>query len=152
MIGGKHALVYSTGSYLTPGYKAAVAWSDTLLPLPGGRYRKVLEPDPTHIWRSAAGRDVRYLVQSARPRWPNFTGESVVAPGVAAVTRGEQGGLWLIFNGFAPSDMPHRPGGQVDGTHRRPFAVQLIAKVPAAPPVAGGCDDELATWLTPAHR
>ena len=148
-IGGKHALIYSTGAYLTPGYKAGVAWSDTLMPPPGGRYRKVLHPDPENIWHSAAGRDVHYLLQSEKPRWPNFTGGAVTGPGVAAAVRGPAGAWWLFFNGFAPGDMPHRPDGRVDGTHRRPFGVLLRAAVPSNRSVAEASDAEIATWLEP---
>ena len=57
-IGGKYALVYSTGAYLTAGYKAAVAWSDTLLPAQGRHYRKVLEPDLQNIWATPSGIEV----------------------------------------------------------------------------------------------
>jgi hypothetical protein len=41
-INNKYALAYSTGAFETAGYKAGVAWSDTLLPEPGNTYRKVL--------------------------------------------------------------------------------------------------------------
>jgi len=35
-IAGKYALIYSTGGYRSLDYKAGVAWSDTLMPVPGG--------------------------------------------------------------------------------------------------------------------
>ncbi len=149
VVGGKHALIYSTGAYLTPGYKAGVAWSDGLLPLAGGRYRKVLQPDPANLWGSGHGREVRYLVQSARPREPGFTGGSVIGPGVAAAVQGPGGAWWLYLNGFAPGDMPRGPNGQVDGAHRRPYALRLRAAVPPGAPVAGVSDAELAGWLQP---
>jgi hypothetical protein len=41
-INNKYALAYSTGAYETAGYKAGIAWSDTILPEPGKTYRKVL--------------------------------------------------------------------------------------------------------------
>jgi len=44
-VGSKYALIYSTGAYLQPDCKAGVAWSDTLMPVPNGRHRKVLETD-----------------------------------------------------------------------------------------------------------
>ena len=151
-IQGKYALVYSTGAYLTPGYKAGIAWSDTLVPVASGRYRKVLEPDPLHIWDAEGRREVRYLIQSQKPRWPNFTGGQVSGPGVAAAVEGSEGAWWLFFNGFAPDDMPIRPSGQADGDHRRPFALRLLAAVPTGRSVAQATDAELATWLQPILR
>lgn len=148
VIGGKHALVYSTGSYLTSGYKAGVAWSDTLVPMGKKHYRKVLEPDPQNVWGSAGGRDVHYLVQSARPRWPSYTGGEVVGPGVAALVQERPGAWWLFFNGFAPDDMPRLPNGRVNASHRRPFAMRLHAVVPADRSVVSVSDIELASWLT----
>ncbi len=148
-IGGKYALVYSTGAYLTPGYKAAVAWSDTLLPARGGRYRKVLQPDPQGVWGQPGRREVHYLVQSAKPRWPNFTGDQVIGPGVAAAVEGPGGAWWLYFNGFAPGDMPLNPVGKVNGDHRRPYFLRLEVRVPEGRSVEAASDDELATWLAP---
>lgn len=150
-IGTKYALIYSTGGYLTPGYKAAVAWSDTIFPKPGEHYRKVLERDEAGIWGRPGGWEVHYLIQSARPRWPNFTGATVIGPGVASAVQGPQGAWWLFFNGFAPNDMPRGQNGQVDGGHRRPFYMRLNAAVPPDRSVASVSDAELSTWLTPAR-
>lgn len=151
-VGGKYALVYSTGAYLTPGYKAAVAWSDTLMPPANGRYRKVLQPDPLCIWGESGRPEVRYLVQSQKPRWPNFTGNQVIGPGVAAAVKGPEGAWWLYFNGFALGDMPRSSFGWVNGEHRRPFALRLRVAVPASRWVAQVTDAELAGWLQPIIR
>ena len=151
-IAGRYALIYSTGAYLTPGYKAGVAWSDTLLPSTSGRYRKVLAPDPLEVWGPAGRPEVRYLVQSARPRWPGFTGDQVVGPGVAAAVQGPEGAWLLFFNGFTPDDMPQGPSGQVDGSHRRPFALGLRVAIPAGQSVATTSDADLAGWLQPLAR
>ena len=151
-IGGKYALIYSTGAYLTPGYKAAVAWSDTLFPAAGGNYRKVIQPDRLRIWGNAGRPEVRYLVQSQKPRWPNFTGPQVIGPGVAAVVQGPGGAWWMFFDGFASGDMPAGPSGRVDGDHRRPFALRLRAAVPAGRSVTQATDAELAEWLQSVAR
>jgi hypothetical protein len=148
-IGDKYALVYSSGAYLTPGYKAGVAWSDTLLPRPGQLYRKVLAADVAGIWGRPGHREVRYLVQSERPRWPDFTGGTVIGPGVAAAVQGPAGAWWLFFNGFAIGDLPSRPDGQIDGTHRRPYYLRLTVQVPSGRSVASASDDELARWIIP---
>ena len=151
-IGGKYALVYSTGAYLTPGYKAAVAWSDTLIPPAGERYRKVLQPDPLHIWSAHGAPEVHYLVQSQAPRWPNFIGDQVIGPGVAAAVQGP-GSAWLLyFNGFAPGDMPRGLSSRVDGSHRRPYFLPLRTAVPPGVSVAQATDVELADWLQPIMR
>jgi hypothetical protein len=152
-ISGKHALVYSTGSYLTPGYKAGVAWSDTLLPNgPDARYRKVLMPDPAGVWGEPGQPEVRYLVQSQKTAWPNFTASQVIGPGVAAAVQGPGGAYWLFFNGFAPGEMPRNPNGQVNGTVRHPYGLQLRANVPYGQSVASVSDAQLATWLEPVTR
>ncbi len=67
-IAGKYALIYSTGAYQQVDYKAGVAWSDTLMPASGGRYRRVLKPDMQGIWGQPGRPEVRYLLQSQRPR------------------------------------------------------------------------------------
>lgn len=146
--GNKVALVYSTGAYLTAGYKAGVAWSDSLIPVAGQTYRKVLQPDPTGIWQTPSGVEVRYLVQSEEPAWPNDTLPQVVAPGVASAIVAPQGQAWLLFNGFAPGDM--ESNGQVEASHRRPFAIRLSVSVPQAISVAAATDAELSHWLEPA--
>ena len=152
-INGKHTLIYSTGAYLTSGYKAGVAWSDSLIPGgPDARYRKVLMADPGKVWGEGGQPEVRYLVQSQKQAWPDFTASQVIGPGVAAAVQGPGGAWWLYFNGFAPGDMPTKPNGMVDGTHRRPYALQLNVDVTADRPVEGVSDAELATWLRPVAR
>jgi len=148
-INGKYALIYSTGAYLTSGYKAGVAWSDTLLPAPGHHYRKVLQPDVLGVWGTLGGLEVRYLVQSQKPRWPNFTDDQVIGPGVAAAVQSPTSVWWLYFNGFASNDMPVGNNGQVEGSHRRPYGLQLREAVPLDETVANASDAELATWLQP---
>ncbi len=146
-IGGKYALIYSTGGYLTVGYKAGVAWSDTLMPAPGTRYRKVLETDVQGVWGQPGGYEVHYLLQSQIAGWPNFTAGQVISPGVASAVQGPGGAWWLYFAGFdpAPSDRPPAVGGD----HRRPYFVGLQASVPPGQAVATASDAELATWLQP---
>ena len=148
-IGGKYALVYSTGAYLTPGYKAGVAWSDTLFPSPGEHYRKVLEPDPAGVWGTPGAMEVHYLLQSATRHWPNYTGDEVIAPGVASAIQAANGVWRLYFNGYKPGDMPVNAGPVVEGSHRRPYFVRLRASVPEGRPLSSVSDAELATWLTP---
>ncbi|WP_157134763.1 hypothetical protein [Sphingomonas sp. PAMC 26605] len=151
-IGGKYALIYSSGAYLTTGYKAGIAWSDTLLPSAGGSYRKVFAADSGGIWGERGKREVRYLVQSARLLWPNFTGVQVIGPGVAAAVHGPDGAWLLYFNGFAPGDMPLGQNGRVAGNHRRPYYLRLDVNVPADRSVSSASDSELASWVVPEAR
>lgn len=150
-MGGKYALIYSTGAYQHADYKAGVAWSDTLLPTPSGRYRKVFQPDPEGIWGSR-GQEVRYLVQSQQVRWPNFTGDKVIGPGVASAASRPWGDWFLYFAGYDPVDRPQGPSGAADPSHRRPFFVRLQSSVPNARSVAQTSDEQLATWLQPASE
>jgi hypothetical protein len=145
-IGGKYVLVYSTGSYLTPGYKAGVAWSDTLLPQ-HGFYRKVLQLDEVGVWGRPGAHEVHYLVQSARQGWPNFTGPGVIGPGVASAIQAPSGASFLFFNAYATTDMT-ASNGAVEASHRRPYYLRLQANVPAGASVASASDAQLATWLT----
>jgi hypothetical protein len=145
-IGGKYALVYSTGSYLTPGYKAGVAWSDTLLPQ-HGFYRKVLQLDEAGVWGRPGAHEVHYLVQSATPDWPNFTGPGVIGPGVASAIQAPSRAWFLFFNAYAADDMTASDGA-VEANHRRPYYLRLQSNVPAGVSVSSASDAQLATWLT----
>ena len=148
-VAGKYLLVYSTGAYLTEGYKTGVAWSDSLMPVGNGRYRKVLLRDAGNVWGPRGRLEVRYLLQSQKPQWPNFVGKQVVGPGVAAALPAPDGQWWLYLNGFAPSDMPEGLDGKVQGSHRRPFGLRLRMNVPSDRRVDEVSDSELATWIQP---
>ncbi len=151
-VGGKYSLIYSTGAYREADYKAGVAWSDTLIPTPGGRYRKVLKPDVQNIWKEQGRPEVRYLLQSQHPRWPNFTGRQVISPGVASAVRSPDGGWTLYFAGFDPADRPLVSSGVAKADHRRPFFVRLRVAVPSGQAVATASDAELSNWLQPDER
>jgi hypothetical protein len=148
-IANKYALIYSTGAYQQVDYKAGVAWSDTLLPPEGARYRKVLKYDTQGVWGQPDRFEVRYLLQSQKPRWPNFTGAQVISPGVASAVQGPGGAWRLFFAGFDPDDRPLVSPGVAEADHRRPYFVQLRAAVPPGRAVAEASDAELATWLQP---
>ena len=148
-IAGKYALIYSTGGYRSLDYKAGVAWSDTLMPVPGGRYRKAQEPDGQGVWGPPGRLEVHYLLQSQHSRWPNFTGNQVISPGVASAVQGPGGAWWLYFAGFDPADRPLVRPGVAEAGHRRPFFVRLRAAVPPGQAAAAVSDAELVTWLQP---
>jgi hypothetical protein len=148
-VSGKYALIYSTGAYQQADYKAGVAWSDTLLPIQGGRYRKVLEADAQGAWGRPGRPEVRYILQSQRPRWPNFTGGQVIGPGVASAVQSPGGAWWLYFAGFDPTDRPLVSPAVAQVDHRRPYFARLRAAVPPGQSVAHVFDAELATWLQP---
>ncbi len=151
-VADRYALIYSTGAYQQVGYKAGIAWSDTLFPPPGGRYRKVLQVDPQGLSGPVGAKGVRYLLQSQYPGWPNYTGDRVVSPGVASAVRGP-GGVWrLFFAGFDPADRPLVAPGVAEADHRRPFTVRLRVAVPLGRPVSASSDAELATWMSPELR
>ena len=151
-IAGKYALIYSTGAFQQVGYKAGVAWSDTLMPIAGRHYRKVLETDTEGVWGQPGRPEVRYLLQSQRPRWPDFTGGQVISPGVASAVRASGGAWWLYFAGFDPADRPLVSPGVAEADHRRPFFVPLRASVPSDRTAATASDAELAGWLQPEVR
>jgi len=150
-IGGKYALIYSTGAYEFADYKVGVAWSDTLLPAPNGRYRKVLQTDVAGVWGQAGRPEVRYLLQSQQPTWPNYTPGQVFGPGVASALRVPDGAWDLFFAGYDYADRPIA-ANPPDAHHRRPYFVQLRAAVPADQSVSTATDAELAGWLNPQTR
>ena len=149
VINGKYAMAYSTGSFLTAGYKAGVAWSDTLFPAPGHEYRKVLEADDQDVWHDPSRVDVHYLMQSQQADWPNYTGGQVIGPGVSSFVRGPGGGWYMYLNAYDPGDMPTTPS---EGDHRRPYFVHLQVDVPLYEPVAAASDADLAQWIVPEAR
>lgn len=149
-IGGKYALIYSTGAYLQPDYKVGVAWSDTLMPAPGTRYRKVLQSDVQGAWGQPGRPEVRYLLQSQLPGWPNFTANQVISPGVASAVQGPGGAWRLFFAGYDPADRP--ADLKLRGPHRRPYFVGLQASIPPSQTVTAASDAELATWLQPVTQ
>ena len=156
VIHGKYALAYSTGAYDMGDYKTGVAWSDTLLPSDPAGYRKVLMPDPNAVWGNTHP-EVRYLLQSQKPGWPNYVATQVLAPGVPTIAQAPlekqildgQGGWYLFFAGYAPGDAPTSTDGNYEGNYRRPFYIRLQVQVPFNGSVQAATDDELATWLVP---
>jgi hypothetical protein len=150
-IDGKYALFYATGAYREADYKTGVAWSDTLLPAPGGSYRKVLQPDPQNVWGSGAS-EVLYLLQSQKAAWPNYTANSLFSPGVPSVALSPTSVWTLYFAGYDPNDRAFLSPGVADPKRRRPYYVDLTVSIPAGQTVVGATDAELAAWLRPQAR
>ncbi len=150
-IEGKYALFYATGAYREADYKVGVAWSDTLLPAAGGRYRKVVQADPTNIWGSGAN-EVRYLLQSHRSAWPNYTANTVFSPGVPSVAQSPSSAWTLFFAAYQPDDRAFLFPGVADPSHRRPYYVGLDVAIPAGQSVATATDAQLATWVQARMR
>lgn len=147
-IDGKYVLVYSAGVYDLPDYKIGIAWSDTFLPAAGHQYRKVTMTDTAGVWGKPGQPEVRYLLQSQKSDWPNYSGHSVIAPGVASVV--EDANHWyLYFAGYLPSDAPKQPGSDFyQGSHRRPYYASLTIDIPPGASVAKASDADLARWIT----
>ena len=79
-INSKYVLSYSTGAFDESCYKSGLTSSDTFLPAAGARYAKRVIADPDNLWRNSSRHDVNYLLQSERPRWSNYVGDTVQAP------------------------------------------------------------------------
>jgi hypothetical protein len=152
VVNGKYALAYSTGAYRTAGYKAGVAWSDTLLSSSGHTYRKVLQEDTGGVWGQPGHQEVHYLLQSQHADWPNYCGNQVVGPGVPSLNQGPGGAWYLFFGGFAPNDAPPIGGGAFQANYRRPYYLGLKVSVPASARVDSVSDAELASWITPEAK
>ncbi|WP_138506218.1 hypothetical protein [Nostoc sp. PA-18-2419] len=159
-INGKYAMAYSTGAYNKTNYKLGIAWSDTFVPRSGSFYRKVLAPDPSGVWGNTKP-EVKYLLQSQKPNWPNYVAEQVIAPGVPSIVedkndmahrQGGQGTWHLYFAGYAPDDHPVKANGNFQGNHRRPYYTTIKVAVPDNITVDAASDSELAKWVTLVTR
>ena len=148
-INGKYALAYSTGAFDEIGYKAGVAWSDTLLPAPGTFYRKVLQQDTQDVWGQPDHLEVRYLLQSQESAWPNYVASQVQAPGVPSIVKDPDGAYHLFFAGYAPLVQPDPGTGDFHPADRQPYVVKLQVDIPAGATVASTSDANLAGWLQP---
>jgi hypothetical protein len=148
VVDNKFVMAYSTGAYYEPDYKIGLAWSDTFLPAAGQSYRKLTTTDSGGVWGKAGRPEVRYLMQSQEPGWPNYVGKTVLAPGVPAVVQDGRG-WYLTFAGYLPSDAPVDPKtGHYVPSSRRPFFAPLSVRVPTGASVAGTSDADLANWIT----
>jgi hypothetical protein len=66
-------------------------------------------PDPQRIWGESRHSDeIGYLLQSEKPRWPNYCGDNVVGPGLGSIVFIDKK-LWLFFHGYKPDDKERRP-------------------------------------------
>lgn len=154
-INGKYAMAYSVGAYNKTNYKLGIAWSDTFLPR-SGSYRKILVPDPGGVWGNRKP-EVKYLLQSQKPNWPNYVAGKVIAPGVPSIVedkndmphnKGKQSNWHLYFAGYAPDDHPRKDNGNFEGNHRRPYYTKIKVAVPDDVTVDAASDAELAEWVT----
>lgn len=146
-IAGKYVMVYATGSYRRPTYKIGLAYSGTFLPRRGAAYRKITMRDPSGVWGKPGADEVRYLLQSQEPRWPDYAGATVQAPGVGTIVR--TGGSWyLIFAGYDTAEKTSGSTGIFDASHRRPYFVPLNIRVPRGVSVSAATPQQLATWIT----
>ncbi|WP_329062336.1 hypothetical protein [Amycolatopsis sp. NBC_01480] len=147
-VDGKYVMAYSTGEYDAPGYKIGLAWSDTFLPAAGAGYRKLTMPDPNGVWGTPNHPEVRYLLQSQEPKWPNYIAKTVVAPGVPAVIR-DNGRWYLTFAGYQPADAVADPEtGLFPPSSRRPFFAPVSVLIPPNATVGSTSETDLADWIT----
>jgi len=106
---GKYILLYSVGDYLLNNYKLGMAFSESLIPAQGQTYHSVKLADPQRIWGESSHRDeIGYLLQSEKPRWPNYCGDVVVGPGLGSIVTIKEKS-WLFFHGYKPEDKERRP-------------------------------------------
>jgi hypothetical protein len=148
-IQGKYVIAYSAGSYDLPDYKAGVAWSDSFLPPSGSYYKRGQKTDTAGVWGQPNHAEVQYLLQSQEAQWPNFVADQVLSPGVPSIVTDTSGHAILFFAGYAPSDAPMLSTGGYDGSHRRPYYVDLQVQIPPNATVAATSAQDLANWLQP---
>jgi hypothetical protein len=149
-INGKYVMTYSVGTFNRPDYKAGIAYSDTFLPSSGHGYRRVEMPDVANIWGQPNHPEVVYLVQSQKPRWPNYVGKQVYAPGVPAIVSDGHEHYYLTFAGYDASEAPTDEKGLYKGQFRRPYYVRLDVRIPQGASADKVSPMELAHWVEPA--
>jgi hypothetical protein len=151
-VAGKYVMLYSDGDFEQLDYKTGLAFSDTLLPQEGEQYRRILEQDTAGVWGQPGHPEVRYLLQSQKPAWPNYVGEQVIGPGVPSVVKEPGGRFLLFFDGYNPKDTHHQAGDpdkyDLEPKYRRPFYLPLRVNIPQGLSVAAATDEELASWIT----
>jgi hypothetical protein len=155
-IDGKYVMAYSAGDYQQLNYKTGLAFSDTLLPRPGESYRRILEEDTKDVWGQPDHQEVRYLMQSQKPDWPNYVASQVIAPGVPSIVQQPDGRYFLFFDGYLPGDAPQSnstPNNplNLDPTYRRPFYMRLEVHIPSNRSVGSATEEELADWIKAAR-
>jgi hypothetical protein len=139
---GKYVLLYSVGDFGANNYKLGAAFSDSLIPAPGTRYKKVLVPDVRSLWGNTDRLDeVCYLLQSEIPGWPNYCGGVVSGPGLGNIIRigGEH---HLVFHAYRPGDGKRHPSGRrvwmlplnIDVSDHRPMWEWIRAALPCPAP------------------
>lgn len=150
----KFLMAYSVGAYNYRSYKMGIAYSDTFLPAEGQQYRKVMKNNPQHLWKSQGQKEVYYLLQADQNQdgW-HYVGNQVLAPGVPTVAPiGPNDGWVAIFAGYDPNDASKEGTNKFEANHRRPYFVDLDVNVPVNPSVKEASDEELQSWITPAHK
>jgi hypothetical protein len=122
-------LLYSVGDFDDANYKLGAAFSDTLLPPPGQTYRKILAPDPANVWGNPApGDEIRYLLQTEHPEWPNYCGEVINGPGIGNLVEVAPGSWILVFHARRPGVT--RLHGQGRYVWKVPVRVNLAPETP----------------------
>jgi hypothetical protein len=97
-LGGRWALSYSVGDFALDNYKCALAFADELVPTSPTQYAKTKMPDPANIWGNDPPREeVKYLLQTEKPQWPNFVGAQLCGPGHASLVE-IRGAPHLVFH------------------------------------------------------
>lgn len=101
-IGSRWVLLYSAGHCCIENrYKLGMAFSETLIPVRGEKYKKILIDDPTDVWgngENKGGKEILYLLQAEEPDWPNYCGAVVDGPGLGNIVA-MPGGDVLTFHG-----------------------------------------------------
>jgi hypothetical protein len=155
-IANKYVMTYSAGDFEQRDYKTGIAYSDTFLPEDGGQYRKILQEDTADVWGQPGHFEVRYLLQSQKADWPNYIADQVIGPGVPSIVQEPNGNFLLFFDGFQPGDTPRAKDDpdplDIAPSERRPFYLPLHVNVPEDMSVGEATEQELASWITAAHK
>jgi hypothetical protein len=126
---GQSILLYSVGDYHLDNYKLGVAYSDSLIPPDGTRYRKVLRRDEHKVWgEQSSPFEVVYVLQSQKKDWPNDCRDLVVGPGLGCVIHLEDG-PWLLFHGYRPTDVRRRPEDRF--VFKLPLRIDIRGRTPS---------------------
>ena len=96
--GSKYVMFYAVGDFARKNYKLGVAYSDTLIPAGGAKYKKPKSLDNNNAWSNPKPmNEVVYTLQTQIPGWFNYAGNILKGPGLGNLVK-YKGSYYAVFH------------------------------------------------------
>jgi len=96
--GSKYVMFYAVGDFARKNYKLGVAYSDTLIPADGAKYKKPKSLDYNNAWSNPKPmNEVVYTLQTQIPGWFNYAGNILKGPGLGNLVK-YKGSYYVVFH------------------------------------------------------